>query len=210
MCLLRSTNWVSISQKTTFFIVSAEKVSNLTLIYLYRSLFTLECQCRCIWRPYNLSVTNTKVRPTFTFHLHIANYAAYIDMQLLISSSARHNYILVSFYANYQPLTFTQCDTILLDIAKVYICSRVGTCNAHASINKIITTVECESLRSFWVWNVIKKVWCKLHMFIRWHINHIAANLDNIHRPVVYLKHAMDNVRTSQKTHYVSTTYPTG
>jgi hypothetical protein len=34
--------------------------------------------------------------------------------------------------------------------------------------------------------------------------------LDIIHRPVNYLKRTVDHVRTSQKTHHVSATIPTG
>jgi hypothetical protein len=40
MCLLCSTNWVFISQKTTFFIVTAVKTSNLTTVESVRS-----CSC---------------------------------------------------------------------------------------------------------------------------------------------------------------------
>jgi hypothetical protein len=42
----------------------------------------------------------------------------------------------------------------------------------------------------------------------RRYINITVTILDIIHRPVFYLKHTMDNVRTSQKTRYVSTTEP--
>jgi hypothetical protein len=34
--------------------------------------------------------------------------------------------------------------------------------------------------------------------------------IDSANRPVFYLKHTMDNIRTSQKTHYVPSTNPTG
>jgi hypothetical protein len=44
----------------------------------------------------------------------------------------------------------------------------------------------------------------------RWYINITITILDIIHRPVFYLKHLMDNVRTSQETYYVSATSPTG
>jgi hypothetical protein len=37
MCPLLSTNWVLISQKTTFFIVTAVKTSNLTFFFIVRS-----------------------------------------------------------------------------------------------------------------------------------------------------------------------------
>jgi hypothetical protein len=36
------------------------------------------------------------------------------------------------------------------------------------------------------------------------------AVVDIIHRPVFYLKHAMDIVHTSLETHYVSATSPKG
>jgi hypothetical protein len=44
----------------------------------------------------------------------------------------------------------------------------------------------------------------------RRYIDITIAILDNIHRPVFYLKHTMDNVRTSQETRYASATSPTG
>jgi hypothetical protein len=34
--------------------------------------------------------------------------------------------------------------------------------------------------------------------------------MDIIQRPVFYLKHSMDNFRTSLETYYVSATIPTG
>jgi hypothetical protein len=34
--------------------------------------------------------------------------------------------------------------------------------------------------------------------------------LDIIHRPVFYLKHTVDNIRTSQEAHHVSAMSPTG
>jgi predicted permease len=42
------------------------------------------------------------------------------------------------------------------------------------------------------------------------YINIVIAILNIIHRPVFYLKHTTGNVRTSQETHYVSATSPTG
>jgi hypothetical protein len=45
---------------------------------------------------------------------------------------------------------------------------------------------------------------------LRWYINITITVLDIIHRPVFYLRHMMDNVRTSQEAHYVTTTSPTG
>jgi hypothetical protein len=33
---------------------------------------------------------------------------------------------------------------------------------------------------------------------------------DIIHRPAFYLEHMVDNIRTSQETHYVSAKSPTG
>jgi hypothetical protein len=44
----------------------------------------------------------------------------------------------------------------------------------------------------------------------KWYINITITILDIIQRPVVYLKHKMDNFRTSQEAHYVSTTEPNG
>jgi hypothetical protein len=41
-------------------------------------------------------------------------------------------------------------------------------------------------------------------------INKSVTVLDIIHRPVFYLKHTMDNVRTSQETLFASATSPTG
>jgi hypothetical protein len=34
--------------------------------------------------------------------------------------------------------------------------------------------------------------------------------LDIIRRPAFNIKHTLDNVRTSQETHYISATHPTG
>jgi hypothetical protein len=44
----------------------------------------------------------------------------------------------------------------------------------------------------------------------RWYINVTIPVLDIICGPVFYLKHIVGNVRTSQETHYVSATSPTG
>jgi hypothetical protein len=41
------------------------------------------------------------------------------------------------------------------------------------------------------------------------YINITVTIVDNIHRPVLYLKHTVRNVRTSPETHYVSATSPT-
>jgi hypothetical protein len=38
----------------------------------------------------------------------------------------------------------------------------------------------------------------------RWYINITIAILDTVHCPVFYLKHMMDNFRTTQETQYVS------
>jgi hypothetical protein len=49
MCLLWSTNWVCISQKTTFFIVTAVKTSNLTIQNVITDwIWTNFCLYRCI------------------------------------------------------------------------------------------------------------------------------------------------------------------
>jgi hypothetical protein len=53
MCLLWSTNWVFISQKTTFFIVTAVKVSNLILDKLSHKP---TCACVCLEGRLPLSV----------------------------------------------------------------------------------------------------------------------------------------------------------
>jgi hypothetical protein len=71
MCLLSSTNWVFLSQKTTFFIVTAVKTSNLTLIIcsvlrihsLY-SVFYKVCSLNCC-SPVNTVIV---VRATMTLH----------------------------------------------------------------------------------------------------------------------------------------------
>jgi hypothetical protein len=49
-----------------------------------------------------------------------------------------------------------------------------------------------------------------IYRFVRWFINIIVTIVNSIHRHVFYLKHATDNVRTSQETPYVSATSPTG
>jgi hypothetical protein len=41
-----------------------------------------------------------------------------------------------------------------------------------------------------------------------WYITIIITTLDNLHRHVFYLKHIVDNIRTSQEAHHVSDTEP--
>jgi hypothetical protein len=46
---------------------------------------------------------------------------------------------------------------------------------------------------------------CSIGLWRRY-VNTTIKLLDTAHRPVLYLKHTMDNVHTSQETHYVSAT----
>jgi hypothetical protein len=48
MCLLLGTNWVSISQKTAFFIVTVVKTSNLINYSIFNTVHSGRCKFTCI------------------------------------------------------------------------------------------------------------------------------------------------------------------